>query len=355
MWEGHRIVPATHYSDVRLAIREAGDSLSVDWREFDRRFGRYLDGSAFTDGRPINVFSLPLNLHTGWPGRHAPIDPGMLTTAARAIGRHWDERGWRLDDAYVYVADEPEPGRYATIRVACEAIHAGDPRIRTSVAFYTEFGRDAQALVERFGGLVTMWDIAGDHADLTPLRDRQSKGDRIEVYQGGEPFLGGEALDDDGLALTTWPWIAWRYGLDGLYLYNATEWDYHRLERANVAWAGGKREIWENPLNQSWQTNSQGVLVYPGTYVGIRGVVESIRLKQVRRGMQDFEYLWLAAQRGQKARADEVARTLVPRALHDAGPLGKLGPTGAWNRDPRSWSAARDELASLIVAPASAR
>jgi hypothetical protein len=212
-------------------------------------------------------------------------------------------------------------------------------------------GRDPRGLVAELAGFVTSWELAGDYADLPALRERQAAGDRVGFYQGGEPYEGGEALDDDGLALTTWPWIAWRYGLDSLFLYNMTEWDYARVARAKVPWANGKREIWENPLNQSWATNGQGVLLYPGTYVGIRGVVASMRLKQVRRGLQDYEYLWLARRGGEGARADVISRRLVPRALHEAGPLGKVGRgRGAWERDPRAWAAARLELARAIEA-----
>lgn len=366
VWEGHRAVPTTHYHPLRLDAEGAGSTLSIDWRRFDRRFGPYLDGSAFADRVPVNVFSLPVNLVVGWPtraageGAGAPgpgevearpgrrADEATLEAAARLVGRHWDEQGWRLDDAFVYVADEPSPDRYDSIRRACAALRRGDGRIRTSVAFYTELAEHAPELARAFAGLVTNWELAGDYADLPAVRGGRSPGDRIGVYQGGEPFQGGEALDDDGLALTTWPWIAWRYGLDALYLYNMTEWTYFRLDRAKVKWAGGKREIWENPLNQSWATNSQGVLLYPGRYVGVRGVVASIRLKQVRRGLQDYEYLWLARERGRRDVADAVARRLVPRALHDAGPPGKLGARGAWQRDPRAWAAAREELARAI-------
>jgi hypothetical protein len=351
VWEGHRVAPTTHYSRVQLPVHADGAELAVDWADFDARFGRYLDGSAFADGQRLNVFSLPANLQTGWPGRRGVQDPAFLTELARAIGRHWDEKGWRLEDAFVYVADEPEPARYPDLRRACDALRAGDRRIRTSVAFYREFGRDARRIVDAFSGRVTMWEIAGDYADLPALRGRQAAGDSVGIYQGGEPFEGGEALDDDGLALITWPWIAWRYGLDTLFLYNATEWDYHRLDGSKVRWAAGKREIWENPLNQSWPTNSQGVLLYPGQYVGIQGVLGSIRLKEVRRGMQDYEYLWLAAQRD-GARTEAIARRIVPRALHEAGPLGKLGSRGAWERDPRVWASARRQLAEIISAAA---
>jgi hypothetical protein len=90
------------------------------------------------------------------------------------------------------------------------------------------------------------------------------------------------------------------------------------------------------------------VLVYPGQYVGIRGVVPTIRLKQVRRGMQDYEYLWLAARHGAAAKANAITLRLVRRSLHEAGPLGQIGPPGDWERDPRAWAAARRELALAI-------
>jgi hypothetical protein len=353
VWEGHRAVPTTHYNDLRLGMHGSGDDLEIDWSGFDRRFGRFLDGSAFSDRQPVNVFSLPINPMRGWPAG-VPADPekvdeAILAAVSRLTARHWDERGWRLSDAFAYVADEPDEARHESIRRACSAIRKGDPRIRTSVTFYKDASRNPRRLLEEFAGLVTMWEVAGDHLDLPRLRAIQARGDSLGIYQGGEPYLGGEALDDDGVALTTWPWIAWRYRLDSLFLYNMTEWDYARLSGAKVAWAGGKREIWENPLNQSWATNSQGVLVYPGPYVGIRGVVGTIRLRQVRRGLQDYEYLWLAARRGAGATADEVSRRIIPRALHEAGTLGEIGARGSWERDPRGWALARRDLARAIT------
>jgi hypothetical protein len=133
-----------------------------------------------------------------------------------------------------------------------------------------------------------------------------------------------------------------------------TEWDYFRLDTPagrEKPWARLLRDIWINPLNQSWQTNSQGVLVYPGWQVGLRGVVATIRLKQVRRGMQDYEYLWLLAQKGDKAKADEICRRIVPAALGEATGnkfgQGAYGP-GLWQRDPRAWAGARAEMAELI-------
>lgn len=357
-WEDCRVVPTTHYNSPVPRHSGSGADLKIDWTEYDRRFGGYLDGSAFADGRPVNIFSLPVSPENGWPvgtrgkTKVEELDLVTLSAATRLMVEHWDRMGWRLQDGFCYVADEPKPERYDVIKAACKTIRDVDPRIATSVAFYTHFGKSAPELVKAFAGYVTMWDIAGNYMNLAALESRIAAGDTVGFYQGTEPFQGSEALDADGLSMTTWPWIAWRYDLDHLFLYNMTEWNYFRLERGagrDVAWAGGKREIWENPLNQSWQTNSQGVLIYPGQYVGIRGVVGSIRLKQTRRGMQDYEYLWLLSQRGQKQLADEIARRIMPKALHEATDAGgDARNRGHWQRDPRKWDEARREMAAAI-------
>jgi hypothetical protein len=358
-WEDCRFVPTTHYGSPRPPTTGKGADLKIDWTSFDRRFGKYLDGSAFADHQPVNIFSLPVSPENGWPtgtrGKTKPeeLDLAALRVATTQMARHWDENGWRLQDGFCYVADEPAPDRYEVIKAACKTIREADPRIATSVAFYTHFGKSAPELVTQFGGYVTMWDIAGNYMNLAALRPRIEAGDTVGFYQGSEPYQGSEALDADGLSLVTLPWIAWRYKLNHLFLYNMCEWDYFRLDRGKgktVAWANGKRQIWENPLNQSWQTNSQGVLIYPGQYVGLKAAVPSIRLKQVRRGVQDYEYLWLLSRKDPK-KANEIARRIIHKAIYEAdGKFEESTAKGDWERDPRAWDTARREMAGLIEA-----
>ncbi|GEM_PF-1483648 len=358
-WEDCRFVPTTHYGTPRLPYKGTGDSFRFDWTSYDRRFGTYLDGSAFADKQPVNIWSLPVAVDGGIPtgGRSADLkalDTELLSGAVKDIVRHWAEKGWNLDGSFVYVADEPDPTRYAFIKKACETVlKASDNKIRTSVALYTHFGATGPALVKEFSGYITMWDIAGDYMNLNALAARQKAGDFIGFYQGSEPYQGSEALDGDGLSMATWPVIAWRNKLDTLFLYNMTEWTYFRLDRGSQRpWAKLKREIWEQPLNQSWQTNSQGVLLYPGQYVGVRGVIPSIRMKQIRRGMQDYEYYWLLAQKGQPAKADEFCNQIMPVTL--GGSTGvKFGDSeygeGKWQRDPRKWADVRRQMAELLA------
>jgi hypothetical protein len=50
----------------------------------------------------------------------------------------------------------------------------------------------------------------------------------------------------------------------------------------------------------------EGVLTYPGSWVGIDGVAPGMRLKWIREGIEDYEYLELLKRRGEGAFARSV-------------------------------------------------
>lgn len=95
--------------------------------------------------------------------------------------------------------------------------------------------------------------------------------------------------------------------------------------------------------------NGDGVLIYPGQDLkhpeqdrGIAGPVASIRLKNIRRGMQDYEYLWLASKNGLEAEARAAADECVPRAFSES--KGNV----AWSIKGSDWDAARWKLAEAL-------
>ena len=113
------------------------------------------------------------------------------------------------------------------------------------------------------------------------------------------------------------PWASRRYGLAGLLYWTV------------VFWAAG--DPWANPLSYNKAYNGEGVLYYPGTDAGIEGPVASIRLKALRDGLEDYEYLVLAGEAGA-----EKAAALAPSWTK-------------WESDPAKLAAAREELAKIIL------
>ncbi|MCD6404847.1 MAG: DUF4091 domain-containing protein [Planctomycetes bacterium] len=353
----HRIIPTTHYTSPIPDHSGKGGDLKIDWASYDRRFGRYLDGSAFEDGVPVNYFCLPVNPQSygGWPSSTrgarvrldtaAPevplasgnVDLDSLRKALELTVEHWKEKGWNIEDTFIYVADEPGGQGYHLIKEHARVMQEVAPRVHRNVALYRVFGKNAPDVVKRLRGYVNDWSIAGDYMQRGALEGLRERGDWVGIYQGSAPFEGGEALDMDGVALVTWPWIAWMYELDTLFIYNSTEWK--------------RADIWDNARNQGWQTNSQGVLFYPGLKVGVKHALPSIRLKQMRRGMQDYEYMRLLAEKGKKNLADSIARRIIRKALQDASP-GRFGQRyfgkGHWEHNAAHWIEARREMAAAI-------
>jgi hypothetical protein len=81
----------------------------------------------------------------------------------------------------------------------------------------------------------------------------------------------------------------------------------------------------------------EGSLLYPGTDAGVQGFITSIRLKQIREGLEDYEYLNILAKHQGGAVAQRLVKKLA-RNWHD------------WDTDYKHLLEAREVIARSIVA-----
>jgi hypothetical protein len=121
-------------------------------------------------------------------------------------------------------------------------------------------------------------------------------------------------------------WINWRLGVTGLLYWSTTNWTY-------------TRDVWTDPLTYDDRYNMEGSLLYPGIDAGVQGFVSSIRLKEIREGLEDYEYLRILSQRRSRAVAEKMVR--------------KIARTWrSWDADPIHLMEARAEIARSIVGEA---
>lgn len=79
----------------------------------------------------------------------------------------------------------------------------------------------------------------------------------------------------------------------------------------------------------------EGMLIYPGTQVGIKGSVPSMRLKWIREGVEDYEYIEILKRWGYGDWAMSIVTEVAQDMRH-------------WNQDPAVLNAARQKLGAKI-------
>jgi len=124
-----------------------------------------------------------------------------------------------------------------------------------------------------------------------------------------------------------------------------------------------KQDVWANPITfdnrgqpnkpvrDQGYINGDGVLMYPGEEKihpdqdrVIAGPVSTIQLANLRRGLQDHQYLTLARNLKLDALVNDVLQAVVPRVFSDAGASVGFAETG------NQFESARYKLAQAIAA-----
>jgi hypothetical protein len=163
-----------------------------------------------------------------------------------------------------------------------------------------------------------------------------SRKERFWTYNGKPPESGAMIIDSDGIALRTWGWIAYLYDVELWYVWEAL---YFR-DRYNARF---DNDVFNDPLSFDQRPkkgtdrgNGDGLLAYPGP-------LPSLRLKALRRGLQDRLLLIKLDRCGGRDEARAIATRLIPRAFNDA----RGAPS--WPVDERLWEAARIALLDALV------
>ncbi len=208
-------------------------------------------------------------------------------------------------------------------------------------------------------GITSDWENA-----LAALRADPSK--RFFMYNGSRPGSGSFATEDEGVALRELAWGHYKKGVELWFYWESTYYNNYQggMGQTNVfqqaqTYGDYSRDD-ESRGRAGWNYfNGDGVLFYPGTDThfpdesyGVSGPFASLRLKMWRRGIQDVDYLTMAATIN-PTRTAEIVNEIVPTVLWEYGVEDQGDPTWvltdiSWSTDPDVWEAARAELADII-------
>ena len=330
------------------------DGKQFDWSAWDKRFGPYLDGSAFAGlprkGAPLEIFYLPLN--ENWPSRmegnyngsywaDQAFPPGYRRAfvdcsrqfAAHFNQKHWDqtifqcffngknnfkERGWSRGSC-PWILDEPVNFQdFWALRWFGLAFHegAGEAPGPAKMLFRCDISRP-QWQRDVLDGVLNYNVVAGGpfHQYHRLVLDRKRRFGQIVI-----PYGSTNDPADSNMQPVGWCWDSWTLGADGVLPWQVIGSD------------------------ESWKRAEDTCLFYPGDAVGQKHPIPSIRLKAYLRGQQDAEYLTLLARAGHQPRTlvgEQIRRMLKLDGVRkgtgftggeDAGVIdfGSLKPQDVW-------------------------
>jgi hypothetical protein len=191
----------------------------------------------------------------------------------------------------------------------------------------------------------TAWNGYGDVMDvfISPKAipgeraARRGRGEQFWTYNGKPPEAGSMTLDTETGGLRTWGWIAERYGIPLWYAWEGL----YFSDRYN---GGGPTDVMRESVTFDERRhggtdfgNGDGVLAYPGP-------LPSLRLKALRRGLEDRLLLEQLKSCGGGDAAARIVQGVVPKALAEAG------AEASWPSTESGWGLAHDAILDAIEA-----
>ncbi|HZR47175.1 MAG TPA: glycoside hydrolase domain-containing protein [Candidatus Manganitrophaceae bacterium] len=369
--KGHRIASALPldlielYAKASLLHRITGSYLPApqsmggmsgagpNWGPFDATFGPYLDGTVILPGGKLPGSKMTTYQMSNY--QHETDVPFL-----RSISEHLKAKGW-FDRLFEYTCDEPRPEptnacSFNDIKAKANALHQADPEMRTLVTTSIQ-----RAQKNGVAGLIDLLTPTIRFIDDKPMRSevggepgqvedsilagnqRSKYGAELWWYQAcgshGCGIMGGGPSDPNGYH-TDWP----AYMIDLPSMFNRImEWETYKYNIQgqlyyDMVYAYGQKDPWSTQFY--FGGNGDGTLFYPGRPNKIGGTkhipIESIRLKLIREGQEDYEYMHLLQTLGEGAFADEQVARIVTN-------------TYTWNREPLDLYSAREKMAGRIL------
>jgi len=240
----------------------------------------------------------------------------------RELYNYLDANGW-ADMAYTYMIDEPnDPEAYNRVRVFADLLHEAHPKLKF---LCTEQTTPQNPDWGDFYGYVDIWTPLWPLHDEANAKERLNAGDVLWSYtalcQGSEvsPFW---ELDFPVLNYRIPMWMSWRYQMTGLLYWTTVYWEQ-------------VKDSWLDQLTYRGRYNGEGSLFYPGADAGFAGPVTSIRLKNIREGMEDYEYFKILEDLGDREFVDAKVREISQTWFE-------------WEKNPDKLYQVREEIAKRI-------
>ncbi len=196
------------------------------------------------------------------------------------------EKAGVLDDTLAYIGDEPGPHRFKQMADLANAVHVKFPGLKVMIGG----SRPRKELV----GYVDVWDPTMNYGgtygfDPKEIRDAYARGEQVMWYVAASPWhpYPNVQMGDPLYASRIIFWVTWKYRITGFEYYYWNLWADNMKTQPRWPKSPWDTHSFKSKFNPY---NGDGMLCYPGP--GGQPAA-SVRLENIRDGIQDWETLWL--------------------------------------------------------------
>jgi hypothetical protein len=350
-----------------------GNSIILDWKDLDERLEKYFTGKAFTSdygytygpgyGEPIETFVLPFDVFgkhgtKGWPDigtpdvERNPSNRAIYTECVRKVREHYrDLIDPSKTDITVYLNGLDEsyfPEAWSRM------VYYGDMfRELYPEAYFRIDGGYTEEALEIVKNSINSWashTIEYDYETVKKYQDMALKygftgpmlyESKVNSWVGSSTFMDLPLVNDRAISWSCWKyrtrsWLSWGAGagwVNGWY-------DPESWKDASKARPESEAEFTYKKIN------GNALLIYaPGVIPNVNGACPSIRLKAMRNGVQEYEYLRLLAETdGNTTRADSIVNLIIKKPF---GPKS-INNIDVWSFDHEKWDEKRIAMGKMI-------
>lgn len=265
------------------------------------------------------------------------ISPTKRTKAIRyyrEFYKYLKDNDWE-EGAYVYMLDEPNlRENYEQVLVLGQLVHEAVPQLKCLVVEQTYLQDPSWPDIDQ---AVDIWCPLWSFFDRKTINEKLAHDDEVwsytalvqrspryhPQYQTVKDFDPPYWHIDRPLVVYRVPtWINYQYDITGLLYWSTV---------TTVI------EPWSIPaFAHPRHYNGGGFLFYPGLPCGIDGPVVSMRMKNLRDGMEDYEYFAILEKLSDKKTVKKIVDTISPNWWD-------------FSKDSKEFLAAREEIAEQII------
>jgi hypothetical protein len=358
--------------DPDLQILNNGKIL-LNWTWVDDRLRKYFTGEAFTSeygydygpgyGEPIETFILPFDVYgkhgtRGWPDIGTPDverNPENTLLYRKVIKEVRNHLQTMIDpqktELIVYLNGLDEsyfPEAWDRMVYFGDIFKEDYPEVQFRID--GSYSEEAMNVVKNS---ISSWAAHTINYDYDKVQKYQEMGindwiygpmlyeARVNSWSGSSTFIDLPLVNDRAISWSSWKyntysWISWGVGAGWVSAwYDPESWkDTYKFGSDSDVGYTYKKLI------------GNGMLIYSGGIVpNVYGPCPSIRLKAMRNGVQEYEYMRLLSDLdGNSDRVDEIVNSIIEEPFGERS----IGNLDVWSFDAEKWDQKRILMGELI-------